>query len=320
MRTDNIRSHYSPGQTTVIHGSNKAAASSSLGRYAEKKSFASPNVAMQQFPQLYPYRWGTPPSKDLGNTSRSLSSRMCPDQIPCSDQSTGSERCGPQATDHNFQPVCHKPGGYQAVRFNVLCRSEKTFLASLPVEKPIKQRANHGRCRVQHIRDQLVRKQGKGHILFATQKSGDWNPFFPENRENVDGIAFARGNLPVTIVVTADRACKPDHLRKINLALDKRFFIFPDAFECVSKRQLYRFTALSSRRQVFGSETYGPASLRRVVSFLRSIPYLDNLPSSISSVTLLCKNFSSLFSYSVSNSTQVHDFPGSLARFWQVHA
>jgi hypothetical protein len=141
----------------------------------------------------------------------------------------------------------------------------------------------------------LVRKQGKGQIPFATQKSGDWNPLFPEDRENVDDIAFVRGNLPVTIVVAADRAGRPDHYRKINLALDKRFFIFPDILECVNKRQLYRFTALSSRRQVFGSETYGPASLRRVVSFLRSISYLDNLPSFISPVTLLCKNFSSQF-------------------------
>ena len=258
MRTDNIRSHYSSGQTTVIHGSCKAAASSSLGRYAEKKSFDSPNVAMQQFPQLYPYRWGTPPSKDL-EIHRDLFPAGCARiryqaQINPLDQNAMGT---PQATDHNFQPVCHKPGCYQAVRFNVFCRSEKTFLASLPVEKPIKQRANHGRCRVQHIRDQLVRKQGKGHILFATQKSGDWNPFFPENRENVDGIAFVRGNPPVTIVVTADRACMPDHLRKINLALYKRFFIFPDAFECVSKRRLYRFTALSSRRQVLAPQPMG---------------------------------------------------------------
>jgi hypothetical protein len=100
----------------------------------------------------------------------------------------------------------------------------------------------------------LVRKQGKGHILFAAQKSGDWNPFFPENRENVDDIAFVRGNLPVTVVVAADRAGRPNYLRKINLALDKRFFIFPDTLECVNKRQLYRFTAFSSRMQVFGSE------------------------------------------------------------------
>jgi hypothetical protein len=147
----------------------------------------------------------------------------------------------------------------------------------------------------------LVRKQGKGHFLFATQKSGNWNLLFPENRENVDDIAFVRGNLPVTIVVAADRTGRPNYLRKINFALDKRFFIFPDTLECVNKRQLYRFTALSSRRQVFGSETYGPASLRRVVSFSRSISYLDNLPAFISSVTLLCKNFISQFGYSVSN-------------------
>jgi hypothetical protein len=147
----------------------------------------------------------------------------------------------------------------------------------------------------------LVRKQGKCHFLFATQKPGDWNPFFPENRENVDDIAFVRGNLPVTVVVAADRTCGPNYLRKINLILDKRFFIFPDTLECVNKRQLYRFTALSSRRQVFGSETYGPASLRRVVIILRLISHLDNLPPVISSVILLCKNFSSQLGDNVSN-------------------
>jgi len=296
MRIDNFRAHYGPGQTTVIHCSYKAAASSSLGRYAENKPRNGPNIAMQQFPQLYPHRRNTAPSKDL-EIHRNLFPAGCARiryhaQINPLDQNAVGT---PQAANHNFQPVCHKPGGYQAVRINVLCRSKKTFLTSLPVEKSIKQRANHGRCRIQHIRDQLVRKQGKGHILLATQKSGNWNPFFPENRENVDDIAFVRGNLPVTVVVAADRAGRPNYLRKINLALDKRFFIFPDTLECVNKRQLYRFTALSSRMQVFGSETYGPASLRRVVIFLRSISYLDNLPSFISLVTLLCKNFSSQF-------------------------
>lgn len=199
----------------------------------------------------------------------------------------------PQSTDHNFQPVCHKPGGYPAVWINVLCRSEKTFLASLPVEKPIKQRADHGRCRVLHIRDEMVRKKGKGCFLFATQKSGDWNPLFPENRENVDDIAFVRGNRPVTVEFAADRTHRPDHRREINLTPGKCFFIFPDTLECGNKGQLYRITALSSRRQVFGSEILWPASLRRVVSFSRPISYLDNLPSFISPVTLLCKNFSS---------------------------
>jgi len=297
MRTDNLWAYSDYGQTTVIHRSYQAAAPSSLGRYAEKKSFDSPNIAMQQFPQLYPNRRSAAPSKDLEILRKLFPAggyariRHHAQINPLDQDAVGT----PQTTDHNFQPVCHKPGGYQAVRINVLCRSEKTFLAGLPVEKSIKQRANHGRCRVQHIRDQLVRKQGKCHFLFATQKPGDWNPFFPENRENVDDIAFVRGNLPVTVVLTTDRACRPDHLREINLTPDKRFFIFPDTLECVNEWQLYRFTALSPRMQVFGSETYGPASLRRVVSFSRSISYLDNLPASISSVALLCKDFSSQF-------------------------
>jgi len=65
MRTDNIRAHYGPGQTTVIHCSYKAAASSPLGRYAENKPLDSPNVAMQQFPQHYSHRRVAAPSKDL---------------------------------------------------------------------------------------------------------------------------------------------------------------------------------------------------------------------------------------------------------------
>lgn len=296
MRIDNILGHNCKEQATVIHCSYKAAVSSFLRRCTEKKSFGGSNVSAQQLQKIFPYRRDTPPSKDM--------------EIRCDFFPTGSTRIRhhaqinplyqdavgtPQTTDHNFQPVCHKPRGNQAVRINVLRGSEKTFLASLPVEKSIKQRANHGKCRIQHIRDQLVRKQGKGHILLATQKSGDWNPFFPENRENIDDITFVRGNLPVTIAVTAERACRPNYLQKINLTMDERFFIFPDTLECVNKRQLYRFTVLSSRRQVFGSETFWPASLRRVVNFLRSFSYLDNLPSFISPVSLLCKNSSSQF-------------------------
>jgi hypothetical protein len=294
MQTDGIRADYGPGQTTVNRCSHKTAASSPLGRYAQKKPLDGSNVAMQQFPQPYSHRRAAAPSKAL-EIHLNLFPAGCARiryraQInPLDQDAVGTS----QTTDHNFQPEGHKPGGYPAVRFNALCRCEKTFHASLPVEKAKKQCANYGRCRVQHIRDQLVRKQGKGHILFATQKSGDWNPFFPENRENVDDIALVRVNLPVTVVVAADRACRPNYLRKNNLAMNKRFFIFPDTLECVNKRQLYRFTALSSRRQVFGSETYGPASLRRVVIFLRSISYLDNLPPFISSVILLCKNYCS---------------------------
>ena len=297
MRTDNIRAHYGPWQTTVIRFSYKAAASSFLGRYAENKPCSGSNIAMQQLLQLYPKRRDAAPSKDL-EIHCNLFPAGCARiryraQINPVDQNAVGT---PQTTEHNSQPACHKPGGYPAVRFNVLRRPEKTFLASLPVGKSIKQRANHGRCRVQRIRDQLVRKQGKGCFLFTTQKSGDWNPFFPENRENVDDIAFVRGNLPVTIAVTADRACRPNYLRKINLALDKRFFIFPDTLECVNERQLYRFTALSSRMQVFGSETYGPASLRRVVIFIRSISYLDNLPSFISPAIALYNSSKDFFS------------------------
>jgi hypothetical protein len=103
----------------------------------------------------------------------------------------------------------------------------------------------------------LVRKHGKGRFLFATQKSGDWNPFFPDDREKVDGIAFVRSNLPVTIVVATDRAGRPDHLQKINFALDKRFLIFPDTLKCVDEWQLYRITALSSKRQVLALTPMG---------------------------------------------------------------
>ena len=102
MRIDNIRAHYDPEQTTVIHCSYKAGDSSFLGRYAEKKSFDRSNVAMQHFPKLSPYRRGTRSIQGSGNTSQPLSSRMCPDQIPCSDQSTGSERCG-NAAGHKSQ-------------------------------------------------------------------------------------------------------------------------------------------------------------------------------------------------------------------------
>jgi hypothetical protein len=155
----------------------------------------------------------------------------------------------------------------------------------------------------------LVRKQGKGHILFAAQKSGDWNPFFPENRENVDDIAFVRGNLPVTVVVAADRTFRPNYLRKINLTPDKRFFIFPNTLECVNERQLYVSPPFLQGCRFLAPKTYGPASLRRVVILLRSISYLDNLPSFISSVTILCKNFSSQFGYNVSNNTAFSKTP-----------
>ena len=220
---------------------------------------------MQQVSKVFPNRRGAPPSKDLKIRCDFLPSGCSRIRYRAQIKPLDQNHVGPsQTTDHDLQPVCHKPGGYPAVRMNVLYRTEKAFSAGLPVEKPIKQRTDHGRYRVQHIRDQLVRKQGKGHILFATQKSGDRNPFFPENRENVDDIAFIRGNLPVAAVIATDRAHRSDGQIKINFTLNKRFVIFLDTLVCGNKRQLYRFTALSSGGQVFGSYTYGPASLRRV--------------------------------------------------------
>ena len=149
----------------ICHDSGAGTASSPLGRCAEKKSRNSPNVVMQQVSKVFPHRRGAPPSKDMkirGDFLPSGCSRIrYRAEIKPLDQNT----VGPsQTTDHDLQPVCHKQWGYPAVRINVLYRSEKAFSATLPVEKPIKQRSDHGRYRVQHIRDQLVRKQGKDHI------------------------------------------------------------------------------------------------------------------------------------------------------------
>ena len=179
MQTDNIRVHYGSGQTKIRmqHRSCIGAAFSSLRRYTEKKLFDGSNVSAQQLQKIFPYRRDTPPSKDM--------------EIRCHFFPTGSARIRyhtqinplnqnamgtPQTTDHNFQPVCHKPGGYQAVRINVLCRSEKTLHAGLPVEKPIKQRADHGRCRVLHIRDRDGPEEGKRLLSFRNTKIGRLEP------------------------------------------------------------------------------------------------------------------------------------------------
>jgi hypothetical protein len=104
MRINNIRAHYDPEQTTVIHCLYKVGDSSFLGRYAEKKSFDRSNVEMQHFPKFPPYRRGTCPSKDL-EIHRNLFPAECARiryhaQInPLHQNAVGT----PQATNHNLE-------------------------------------------------------------------------------------------------------------------------------------------------------------------------------------------------------------------------
>lgn len=146
-------------------GSDVGTPSSLLIRYTEKKFPDSPNVLMEQVAKLFPHRRGAPPFQDMEIRRNALpaggsrigyrSQIKPPDQNPVGSTET---------THYNLQPTGHKPGSYPAVRVNVLCRPEKAFHAGLPVRESNKESSNHGRCRVQHIRNQQIGKQGEGDV------------------------------------------------------------------------------------------------------------------------------------------------------------
>ena len=140
MRTDGIFADYGSGQSTVIHCSYKAAASSSLGRCAENKPRNGPNVAMQQFPQLYPNRRCTAPSKDL-EILRDLFPAGCED-VPGSDIMPRSihwirtlwERRRPQITIFNQYATSH---GVIKLSGSTFCvAAKKPFMPACQWESP----------------------------------------------------------------------------------------------------------------------------------------------------------------------------------------
>ena len=207
----------------------------------------------------------------------------------------------PKPLQHHAKPAQHKPRTHQTVRVHLNRCAPKTPPSCPPTPKPQKQRPHHGAYRVLNIRNQMDRQQGKCPPAASTHKPRNGNPFLPKPGKQLTRISPIGGDLSMTVVLSADGTGRSDHREKINPPGQKRFTVFPEAFNCGKVGQLYGSAALFPGRQALGSETFGPASLVRVVISVRSIPYLALLHTLISSVTIPCKYLYILSSYSLVN-------------------
>jgi hypothetical protein len=123
------------------------------------------------------------------------------------------------------------------------------------------------------IRDQLNRQQRKSFLPLSAQKPGNGNPLLFKLRKQLDSIPKVGGNRSVAISIAADRTLWTNNGEKIDMAGQKRFFIFENRFNSVIVRQL-NFSALwLSRGQASGGSDLW-ACLLGALGYFKQVNFL----------------------------------------------
>ena len=195
-----------------------------------------------------------------------------------------------KACHHHTKPAEDEVRGEQTIRVHLQRCPPEAPPSFLPVSNPEEQSCYHRAYGVLQIGDQMDREEGKRASLTSTQKARNGDLLLPKGREQINAVAPVGGNGPIAVGLATQGTGSSDNGGEINPPRQKRFSVFPDTLKCVKEDKLYCSAALFSRGQVFGSYTYWPASLVRVVILPRSIPYLTNLTTLISPVTIPCKS------------------------------
>ena len=165
----------------------------------------------------------------------------------------------------------------------------EALLTHLPALKRQKQGPDHCADRVLKVRDQLNRQEGKGPSPLPAHKASNGDLLPPESGEQLNGMPPIRGDLSIAIRTVADRAQRSNGKRKINLTGKKGFPVFPKGPEFVKVGKLNFSAPCSQGGRLWAAQTFGPASLLGLVILTRSISYLANSATLISSVVSSCK-------------------------------
>jgi hypothetical protein len=288
-RTPSYQGRVSIGSSSALGslGGEDSLTETVLGRGAKEEAKRASAVAAYDFTEAFPGRISFP-SKGL---------KVSPELLPWVLEFKGGEESqiiestqGAMSTfkanHHHTQPAEDQVRGEQTIRVHLQRCPPEAPLSFLPVFHPQEQSSYHRAYGVLQIGDQMDREEGKGTTLTSTQKARNGDPLLPKGREQINAIAPVRGNGPIAVSLATQGTGSSDKGGEINPPRQKRFSVFPDTLKCVKEGKLYCSAALFSRGQVFGSDTYRPASLVRVVILPRSIPYLANLTTLISPVIL----------------------------------
>jgi hypothetical protein len=133
-----------------------------------------------------------------------------------------------KAPDHHGQPAGHKPGSDEALRTHLDGGSKEPGVPGLPTAEPQEQGPDHRVHRVLMVGDQLDGKERKGLAGTAAQGAGDGDKLFPERGKQVNGVLLIRGDLPVAVGFSADRADRTDERGEIDFPGKECFLVFPN--------------------------------------------------------------------------------------------
>jgi hypothetical protein len=190
----------------------------------------------------------------------------------------------PKPKDNRCQPAGNQPRSHEALRVYRHRCTMKALLSHLPALDAQEQGSYGGIHGVLKVGNQLDRQRRKGPPASAAHKTRNRNAFFPELREQLNGISPVGGNLPIASRFTTDGTGRPKEGEKIDLTGKKSFLVFPNRLNCVRVGKLNLSAPCPRGDRLWAAQTFGPASLRGLVILLRSIPYLVISPTLISSV------------------------------------
>ena len=139
----------------------------------------------------------------------------------------------PKPKDNRCQPVGNQPRSHEALRVYRHRCTMKALLSHLPAPDTQEQGSHHGIDRVLKVGNQLDRQRRKGPPASAADKARNRNAFFPELREQLNGISPVGGNLPIASLLTTDRTGRPKEGEKIDLTGKKALLVFPNRLQCV---------------------------------------------------------------------------------------
>jgi hypothetical protein len=135
----------------------------------------------------------------------------------CQVVKPSQDRVGtPKPLHHHRQPACNQPRAEQTLRVHPHRGPMETSLSHLPALDTQEQGSHHGIDRVLKVRNQLDRQRRKGPPASAAHKPRNRNAFFPELREQLNGISPVGSNLPIARLLTTDRTRRPKEGEKID--------------------------------------------------------------------------------------------------------
>lgn len=162
-----------------------------------------------------------------------------------------------KAPDHHRQPAGYEPGCEAAFRIHPIRQAAGTpepDLAGLPAPEPQEQGSDHRTGGVLMVGDELNGKKRKGFAETPTQGPGNRDELFSVLGKQVNGVSLVRGDLPVAVGSSTDRANGTDERGNIDFSGIECVLVFPNGPEGVMVGKL-NLSAPCPQGSTFGCHT-----------------------------------------------------------------